>query len=61
LVQAYYDATLEFSERVAALNARIGIMQRKAYELPWSSVEDARLKSEQARFACEGQVADHGC
>ena len=61
LLQAYNDATREFSERVAAMNAKIGITQKKDYELLERAVEDARLKSEQARIAYERHVADHGC
>ena len=39
LLQAYNDATREFSERVAAMNAKIGITQKKDYELIESHVE----------------------
>jgi hypothetical protein len=61
LLQAYNDATREFSERVSALNARIGVTQKHEYELLERAAEDARLKSEQARIAYERHVADHGC
>ena len=61
LLQAYNDATREFSDRVSALNARIGVTPKHEYDLLERASEDARLKSEQARNAYERHVGDHGC
>ena len=61
LLQAYNDATREFSDRVSALNARIGVTPKHEYDLLERASEDARLKSEQARITYERHVADHGC
>jgi hypothetical protein len=61
LLQAYNDATREFSDRVSALNARIGVTPKHEYDLLERASEDARLKSEQARIAYERHAADHGC
>jgi hypothetical protein len=61
LLQAYNEATREFSDRVSALNARIGVTPKHEYDLMERASEDARLKSEQARIAYERHVADHGC
>jgi hypothetical protein len=61
LLQAYNDATREFSDRVSALNARIGVTPKHEYDLLERAAEDARLKSEQARIAYERHVTDHGC
>jgi hypothetical protein len=61
LLQSYNDATREFSDRVSALNARIGVTPKHEYDLLERASEDARLKSEQARIAYERHVADHGC
>jgi hypothetical protein len=59
LLQAYNDATREFSDNVSALNARIGVTPKHQYDLLERAVEDSRLKSEQARIAYERHVADH--
>jgi hypothetical protein len=61
LLRAYNDATRGFSERVAALNAKIGVTPKHEYDLLERGVEDARLTSEQARIAFERHVVDHGC
>ena len=61
LLQAYNDATRWFSDRVAALNAKIGVTPKHEYDTLERDVEDARLASEQARIAYERHVADHGC
>jgi hypothetical protein len=61
LLQSYNDATREFSDKVSALNARIGVTPKHEYDLLERASEDARLKSEQARIAYERHVADHGC
>jgi len=61
LLQAYTDATREFSEKVAALKTGIGVTPKHEYALMEGAVEDARLKSEQARIAYERHVAGHGC
>jgi hypothetical protein len=61
LLQAYNNATREFSDRVSALNARIGVTPKHEYDLLERAAEDARLRSEQARIAYERHVADHGC
>jgi hypothetical protein len=61
LLQSYNDASREFSDKVSALNARIGVTPKHEYDLLERASEDARLKSEQARIAYERHVADHGC
>jgi hypothetical protein len=61
LLQAYNDATREFSDRVSALNARIGVTPKHEYDLLDRAAADARLKSEQARIAYERHVSDHCC
>lgn len=61
LLQAYNHATRAFSDRVSALNARIGVTPKHEYDLLERALEDARLKSELARIAYERHVADHGC
>jgi hypothetical protein len=61
LLRAYDDATRGFSDKVAALNAKIGVTPKHEYDLLERDVEDARLTSEQARIAYERHVADHGC
>ncbi len=61
MLQAYNDATREFSGRLPALNDRIGVSPKHEYRLLERASEDARLKSEQARIAYERHVADHGC
>jgi hypothetical protein len=61
LLHVYNDATHKFSDRVAALHAKIGVTPKHEYHLLERSVEDARLTSEQARIAYERHVADHGC
>jgi len=43
LLQAYNDATREFSDRVSALNARIGVTPKHEYDLLERASEDARL------------------
>lgn len=61
LLRRYDDATRDFSDRVGALNGKIGVTQKREYESLERAVEDARLKSEQARIAYERHVADHCC
>jgi len=57
LLHAYNDATREFSDRVSALNARIGVTPKHEFDRRGRASEDARLKSERARIVYERHVA----
>jgi hypothetical protein len=61
LLGDYDAATAAFSESVSALNRQTGTSSREAYEQLRRSVDDARVKSEQARLALEAHVNDHRC
>ena len=53
LLAEYDSTTSAFSTCVSTLNRQIGTSSREAYEQPRRSVDDARVKSEQARLALE--------
>jgi hypothetical protein len=57
LLKAYNDVTREFSDSLSGLNARIGVTPKREYDLLEHAVEDARLKSEQARIAYERHIS----
>jgi hypothetical protein len=57
-----YDvATAACSAGVSTLNNRIGISSMQEYDELRRAVDDARVKSEQARLALEAHVARHRC
>ena len=61
LLADYDAATAAFSGLVSTLNRQIGTSSRAAYEELRRSVDEARVRSEQARLALESHVAQHGC
>jgi hypothetical protein len=61
LLADYDAATRTFSENVSALNRQIGTSSKEAFDMLRRSVDEARVKSEQARLALEAHVASHGC
>ena len=61
LLAEYDSTTRTFSACVSDLNRQIGTSSREAYEQLRRSVDEARVRSEQARLALEAHVAQHGC
>lgn len=61
LLDDYQAATEAFSRGLTVLNDRIGTSSRDEYDRLRRAVDDARLKSEEARLVLERHVADHAC
>jgi hypothetical protein len=61
LLAEYDSTTSAFSACVSDLNRQIGTSSRDAYEQLRRSVDEARVRSEQARLALEAHVAQHRC
>ncbi len=61
LVSEYETAAKRFAEAVTGLQKKIGTSTKSEYERLNRVVDEARLKSEQARLALEQHVAAHNC
>lgn len=57
----YPEATERFSAAVTHLQHKMGISSLTDYQRLQRIADEARLKSEQARLALEGQIATHQC
>jgi len=57
----YSDSVKDYSEAVAELHERIGMMPRKEYERMHRQTEDARLSVDRARLLMEEHVNSTGC
>ena len=60
LLLTYSDSVKDYSEAVAELHERIGMMPRKEYERMHRQTEDARLSVDRARMVMEDHVRQHG-
>ena len=61
LVAAYDAATNAFAAAVTSLHERMGTSSKSDYTRLRQTVDEARLKSEQARLALEGHIETHQC
>jgi hypothetical protein len=61
LVADYGHATKVFAEAVSELERRIGTSSKADHEKLHQLVDEAWLKSEQARLALEKHIVDHDC
>jgi hypothetical protein len=61
LLNEYSEATQQFSESVAVLQARMGTAPKDEYNRLLRLSEANRVKSEQARLNMERHVVEHGC
>jgi hypothetical protein len=60
-VAAYKAATNAFAAAVTNLHERMGTSSKSDYSRLRQTVDEARLKSEQARLALEGHIETHRC
>jgi hypothetical protein len=61
LVGDYEAATRQFAGSVTELNRKLGISPTAEYERLRRIVDEARVRSEQARLALEQHTAAHSC
>ena len=61
LLNAYEAATADFSSQLTTLNRGIGTTSKERYEHLRRAVDEARVRSEQARLALERHVGEHAC
>ena len=61
LCEEYETATQSFSAILTELQRKMATSPKVEYDRLQRAVEEARLKSEQARLALERHVAAHGC
>jgi hypothetical protein len=61
LVREFKEATVAFSEAVKELRRRMGTSPKEEYERLQQIANEARLKSEQAKFSLEQHIDTDGC
>jgi hypothetical protein len=61
LVSEYETTTSGFAASLTELQRRMGVCSKEEYERLHREVDEARVKSEQARLTLEQHVAAHGC
>lgn len=61
LLKAYQESVTKFSTTLEALEAARPTVLRHEYQRMAGYVEQARLKSEQARSELETHTTEHGC
>jgi transposase-like protein len=61
LVAEYEETTKKFSASITELQRKMGTSPKAEYDRLQHTVDEARLKSEQARLALDQHVVKHGC
>ena len=61
LLSEYGTATSKFAVVVTSLQKDLGILSQDDYNSRVQSVDEARIKSEEARLVLERHIGEHGC
>jgi hypothetical protein len=61
LLVAYNDAAQEFSVALSQLRGNAPVVPQEEYERLRLVMEEARLRTDNARWDLERHVAEHGC